>query len=248
MGRRSSDIGRVYALCHPDTGEIRYVGKTTEIGRDRLLRHMRESVRSRLWVANWIRSLGGREPEFRVLEVTTREGAGECEIRWIKRLRGEGCRLTNLTDGGDGHLGHSPSIETRKKIGAAHKGKVVSVETRNKLSIAARKRAPRFRSPEEKRASTLRLLSYKKTPDDNSKMANSQRLRLAKPEVYAHQCEVLKRARAARTPESARKTSETRRKFFANNPEAKERQRAILKRVREEYLKRKQTCLLQVQI
>lgn len=42
----------------------------------------------------------------------------------------------NKTDGGDGHLGYSPTEETRKKISSTLTGHEVSDETRQKLSIA----------------------------------------------------------------------------------------------------------------
>ena len=44
--------------------------------------------------------------------------------------------LANLTNGGDGSKGCSPSKETRKKIGDFHRNKIVSKESRDKMRKA----------------------------------------------------------------------------------------------------------------
>ena len=93
--------GLIYALCDPATGEVRYVGKTVRTPQRRLYYHVKKaSTGSQLYVCNWIRSLDG-SPVIKVLEENP-PNLNESEIRWIAKLRREGARLTNLTDGGDG--------------------------------------------------------------------------------------------------------------------------------------------------
>jgi hypothetical protein len=61
------------------------------------------------------------------------ESWGVCEQRWIAKFRGEGVRLTNLANGGEG--GNLGDI-VNKKISEALKGRVVSEETKLKISKA----------------------------------------------------------------------------------------------------------------
>ena len=57
-------------------------------------------------------------------------------IRWYGRLDlGTGI-LRNLTDGGEGALGHKHSAESKLKIGDVHRGKIVSQATRDRISEA----------------------------------------------------------------------------------------------------------------
>lgn len=70
------------------------------------------------------------------------------EIRWIKALKNVGYELANHTDGGDGLK--NPSLETRKKIGAAHignkymVGRKLSDETKEKISNAHKGKTPNW--------------------------------------------------------------------------------------------------------
>lgn len=101
-------FGYIYALCHPDTDEIRYVGKTISNPHARLLAHLREARSSRgpSHKRNWIRKLlkQGKTPTVRTLECGewASEVICEKEIYWIAFLKDQGCRLTNATKGGDG--------------------------------------------------------------------------------------------------------------------------------------------------
>lgn len=100
--------GYVYALCDPNTEEIRYVGKTITTPHSRLLAHLREarSDRGPSYKRNWIRSLLRQDetPTVRTLEYGewASDFLSEREIYWIAFLNEEGCRLTNATKGGDG--------------------------------------------------------------------------------------------------------------------------------------------------
>ena len=132
-------------------GEPFYVGKGTN-------RRIKQKERNRFHTAictkypDWYRQV--------VFEVTEDECNAE-EIRLIalygRRNLGEGT-LTNLTNGGEGAVGHLTSEETRVKMSEAAKlrapiseetraklrvaGKNISEETRAKKSAAAKLRAP----------------------------------------------------------------------------------------------------------
>ncbi len=108
----------VYGLASQN--EIRYVGKTSGPLEDRLKRHLRTARSGASWhSARWIRSVG-YAIEIIPLEKDPVGGLDESERSWIATLRSYGCRLTNMTDGGDGQSpGYSPSRSARKKMSDA---------------------------------------------------------------------------------------------------------------------------------
>ena len=69
-------------------------------------RHVHEARKNQKgYKANWISKLlrENKRPEIKILECVV-EGTGwqEREKYWIMKLKGEGHRLTNFTEGGDG--------------------------------------------------------------------------------------------------------------------------------------------------
>ena len=91
----------IYALCHPETMELRYIGKANQ-PRERLAGHLRDSRTRKTPLYAWVRKLtaAGLKPEVVILR--------ECSGNWrkdeqelIARGRVHGHRLLNLADGGD---------------------------------------------------------------------------------------------------------------------------------------------------
>lgn len=112
----------VYALMEPN-GEIRYVGQTSDTLSGRLAQHIWAAKKKRkTYVHKWINSIlkKGLKPKI----ITLEENAtwNKSEIEWISKLRSEGNRLTNCSDGGDGTLGYKHSKETKAKIAKALNG------------------------------------------------------------------------------------------------------------------------------
>lgn len=142
---------QVYGLYDPITGELRYIGKT-KCAKTRLSIHLSPShLSKRNHRVNWIKSVlaKGLKPEFRILEDCHSDmELVAAERRWIAKLRSEGARLTNSTDGGEGAPGAKLSAEHKRKISEAHKGKVISESHRKRLSEVHKgaKRPPRTRS------------------------------------------------------------------------------------------------------
>jgi hypothetical protein len=133
----------IYALVHPDTLEIRYVGKTG-VGVSERFREHRKNARR-----------GAQNPVYRWWRKCESEpvaislGAGDSveEIQWIADLRQQGARLLNCTDGGDGcrvtpetKAKQSDSARTSWKVVRANKrhGTKHSPEARLKMSIATK--------------------------------------------------------------------------------------------------------------
>jgi hypothetical protein len=112
----STGLFIVYGLVDPRDGQLRYVGKSCS-GKRRARQHANpsRSIRDFTYKGNWVNGLvaAGLRPEVEVLEfVGDAQSLDEAERFWIAYYRGLGCRLTNLTDGGDGTPGHKKTKET----------------------------------------------------------------------------------------------------------------------------------------
>jgi hypothetical protein len=95
-----ADAAEIYALCDPDTGETRYIGKA-KCSTLRLKRHLSDRTRLKYPVYNWINKLAvsGKRPSMKVLELAN--DWREAERRLIAKARADGCRLLNVAEGGD---------------------------------------------------------------------------------------------------------------------------------------------------
>lgn len=89
----------IYALHHPETGEVRYIGKANDPAK-RLAGHLRDMHARRTPVYDWMRTLG-QAPVMSVVEVVPDGGWQEAERRHIAEHRQRGARLLNLAQGGD---------------------------------------------------------------------------------------------------------------------------------------------------
>lgn len=150
----------VYGLVDPRTNEIRYVGKTRQLLKNRLKKHYEDAsnpqnIRHK---AQWFRVLkqNGLRPSVKILQkCADNEKACAAEIWWISHLKSTGVDLTNLTSGGDAGDGWHHTEEVKKKMSllntgrkrsqksieataAAHRGRKRSEETRQKISVALR--------------------------------------------------------------------------------------------------------------
>jgi len=106
----------------------------------------------RRWQKHWWAALRGKSPyhfhralakygkeSFRwdiIEEHESYEALKQAEISFIQSRKESGVSLYNMTKGGNGVVGMSPSPETRAKLSAANLGKRDSVETRAKKSLA----------------------------------------------------------------------------------------------------------------
>jgi hypothetical protein len=205
----------IYALCEP-AGEIRYVGKTVYPMEWRLRDHINRASHGRdtTHKTRWIRRLlqHGYKPTVLVLEEC--EGDGCEEERFHIRLAvQDGLRLVNLTAGGDGTLGYSPTEKTRQLLRAIHKGRHKGVprspETRAKISASLKRKIENDPDYLQAQREKIRRVSeFCHTPEAIAKMAESQRKRLADPAVRANLAE-----KSRITSKGRRHTEETKHKI-----------------------------------
>ncbi|MGD4365024.1 GIY-YIG nuclease family protein [Xanthomonas citri pv. citri] len=94
-------MAAIYALIHPVTGALRYIGKANDPA-DRLLSHIRDARRRSGPVQSWIRKLceAGLTPEMVVLVDASQDWRAD-ERRLIRSARMGGHALLNVADGGD---------------------------------------------------------------------------------------------------------------------------------------------------
>jgi len=123
----------IYAHFKLDTNELFYIGKGTN-------NRISVSFGKNSYWKNIVKKHGYyyKKIEDNLNELDALNG----EIFYIKHFKMIGYKLCNLTDGGDGMIGMTINLETRKKMSLAKLGKIgnrkgskVSEITKNKLSI-----------------------------------------------------------------------------------------------------------------
>lgn len=121
----------IYGLTDPETGEVRYIGKSIR-PTERINNHMNE--RSNCHRSHWLQSLKSRDlwPGLVIFEIIGGAWPWQHSERyWIAYGRKMGWRLTNNTSGGDG-VPDLPA-ETRARMAAVWRGRKHSPETIEKM-------------------------------------------------------------------------------------------------------------------
>lgn len=125
---------KIYTLKHPDTLEVRYVGKTVRSLSRRLGNHIDNAKRSRhnKHLSNWILSIlsNGKRPIIELIEEVDNSVWQEREKYWITQYP----NLINLTEGGDGCRGFLHDEATRIKCGKTNIGRKHTQEFKDAIS------------------------------------------------------------------------------------------------------------------
>ena len=130
----------VYALAHPVTKEIRYIGQTRQPLLYRLRGHRADAKRNKnTKVARWIASLPSDPLVQSLEECSSPEELDSVEREYIAIYRSLGVDLCNLNAGGFVGKRSPTSAETRQKMSASMTGFVrgpMSEENKRKISEA----------------------------------------------------------------------------------------------------------------
>lgn len=125
---------KIYVLKHPDTLEIRYVGKTIRSLSRRLGNHISNAKGNKhnKHLSNWILSILalGKRPIIELIEEVDSSVWQDREKYWISHFS----NLINLTYGGDGCKGFLHDKATRIKCGLANIGRKHTKEFKDALS------------------------------------------------------------------------------------------------------------------
>ncbi len=99
----------IYALCHPVTMEVRYIGKSDKPSK-RLTSHIACLKKDRTYKANWLRGLRrqGLRARLQIVDEVPVEHWQALEAAYIQFYLDCGMRLTNATQGGEG-VGSGPN-------------------------------------------------------------------------------------------------------------------------------------------
>lgn len=123
-------ITYIYTLSDPNTGVIKYVGKTVNI-KQRYSAHVSDARigKKNNLVSNWIKSLlnKGLKPTMEIIDEV--QGDWEwLEQYWISQFRTWGFKLKNTCDGGGGSVGRVWSNDSINKISQTRINKLKSGE------------------------------------------------------------------------------------------------------------------------
>lgn len=178
----------IYALLHPDTLEVRYIGQTTDPS-NRLRGHL--SGKAKSYCGNWVRQLlrEGKSPIMEIVDFSFRDAVDATEAFWIRTLRGRGYRLTNVIDRASANPMDYPHI--RAKISASLKGHGCSAETRAKIRT---KNLGRVMSAEARANIVASHIGKKHSPEWKANMARGIAKAHENPEYGRKLSDAIKRA------------------------------------------------------
>lgn len=208
--------GTIYALAEPETGEIRYIGKTIKKPEERYYSHI-YSPNNKMYVGRWIIKLAKKNllPKLVILEKNIPlDKLDEREIFWIKNGREAGWRLTNTTDGGGGALGFKMPKEIVERVALTKRGKKLSAEHRAKTS-ASMKGRPGHPMPEGHLEKMIKAREGILNPRKGIKMSEEARKHLSEINKGKHHTEETK-AKISATSKGKIFSEETRAKISAS--------------------------------
>ena len=134
----------VYGLFDPETGRIRYVGKSVS-GMRRPKQHVQPNrLVGGTHKVRWVQSLlkRGLQPVIQVLsKCSSIEELVSKEVALIKMLKEDGEDLTNLTEGGDGTCGYVKSEKTKRKISESVRKSRQDLSVRVRISVGRSNRS-----------------------------------------------------------------------------------------------------------
>jgi len=123
---------KIYALKHPLTNNIRYIGVTVSSLNQRLSQHKYAAFTKKadMHVSKWFRKLKEENliPIISLLENVKKENWEEREKHWIKQFN----NLTNIREGGQGVI-IDRSLESRQRSINAHKKSILLLDKENNI-------------------------------------------------------------------------------------------------------------------
>lgn len=151
-----------YTYIHKklDTGEVFYVGKGHGA------RHVSSHNRNRYW--NNTVNKHGFEAVI-VERYDSERDALDAEIQLIAKMRSEGVKLVNITDGGEGVSGLKHTEESRALMSEKLRGREFTEEHKAKIGVAS---TGRPKSIEEIESSRINRIGAKRTEEQRRRISD----------------------------------------------------------------------------
>lgn len=131
-----TDIGYIYTLNCPLTGDPKYIGQTYHSVKKRYSDHINSSDKT--LKGSWIKSLLNKneKPVLEIIDCVKKEDLNFWEMHYISLYNSWGFKLKNSTFGG----GSKTTItdEYRKNLRESHLGKRLSDEQKRKIGLKAK--------------------------------------------------------------------------------------------------------------
>ncbi len=160
----------IYCLIDPRDETIFYVGQSSR-GADEPEQYIRYGhLTTRRLVCRELFRIKrlGLQASWEVLEECSITELSIIEVFWISNLRASGARLMNMTNGGEGHHGYSPSKETREKIRQSNKQTKGTTEYR---ALASKNSKKMFEDKSFLEAHKIRITAAMNAPGMHEKLS-----------------------------------------------------------------------------
>lgn len=154
----------IYGLVDKITNQLKYIGKSIN-PQSRYRKHLQDSKKQTSYKDRWIFSLLEKKskPELLIIDEVNDYNWEFWEKHYISYYKSIGCKLTNISEGGDNppnHKGRKRTKEEIEKISKSNLGKKRNEETKLKISLAKKgKPIPHLNNQKERSHSHRNNLS-----------------------------------------------------------------------------------------
>lgn len=130
----------IYGLVDKLKNELKYIGKSVN-PQSRYRKHLQDSYKKNSYKDNWIYSLleNNNKPELLIIDEVDECNWEFWEKHYISYYKYIGCKLTNISEGGENPpnlTGRKRTKEEIERISKSNTGKKRSEETRKNISLA----------------------------------------------------------------------------------------------------------------
>ncbi len=130
----------IYGLVDKSKNELKYIGKSIN-PQSRYRKHLQDSYKKISYKDNWIYSLleNNNKPELLIIDEVDEVNWEFWEKHYISYYKSIGCKLTNISEGGENPPNLTGRKRTKDEIGRISKsntGKKRSEETRKNISLS----------------------------------------------------------------------------------------------------------------
>lgn len=183
------DVIFIYGLIDPIKNDLRYVGKSVNPN-NRYRKHLQESKNKITYKDKWVNKLlqDNLRPELIIIDVVSEENWEFWEKFYISYFKYIGCRLTNLTEGGDNPpnlMGRKRTKDEIERIRESNLGKKRSEQTKNNISLSkVGKPIPHLNNGKERsllhRNNLSLSLTGRTSPNKGKKFSDEHKEKLSK--------------------------------------------------------------------